>query len=183
MRDQLSEDPQLARFYINILHPASRAFEKIERRGVYVNEPKYRALGEEVAAVIQESQDKAMSLLPAKMRIKYRDRIDDQIAQGKKPAALDPEGIFLLAQRAQPQAQGPHRQDPRAVHGQVSPEAVWRRARGDGDDEALTVMDGASKTKSTFIDGFLKHLRPDGLHPTYMLFGGLWTMRPTRAAR
>ena len=31
----------------------------------------------------------------------------------------------------------------------------------------------ASKTLSTFVDGFLAHLRPDGLlHPTYMLFHG-----------
>ena len=32
---------------------------------------------------------------------------------------------------------------------------------------ALTELDGASKTLSTFVEGFLKHLRPDGrLHPS-----------------
>jgi len=37
----------------------------------------------------------------------------------------------------------------------------------------MTVGDVASKTLSTFVDGFLKHLRPDGRwHPSYMLFHG-----------
>jgi len=36
--------------------------------------------------------------------------------------------------------------------------------------KVLTELDRATKTRSTFVDGFLKHLRPDGkLHPTYYL--------------
>jgi DNA polymerase I-like protein with 3'-5' exonuclease and polymerase domains len=36
--------------------------------------------------------------------------------------------------------------------------------------EALTQADGAMKTLTTFVDGFLKHLRPDGkFHTTYFL--------------
>src|SRR5690606_18254887 len=39
--------------------------------------------------------------------------------------------------------------------------------------KALEEAGSASKTLSTFVDGFLKHLRPDGrFHPSYMLFRG-----------
>ena len=37
----------------------------------------------------------------------------------------------------------------------------------------MTEGDVAAKTLSTFVEGFLRHLRPDGrLHPSYMLFHG-----------
>ena len=39
--------------------------------------------------------------------------------------------------------------------------------------EEMTIGDTAGKTLSTFVEGFLKHLRPDGrFHPSYMLFHG-----------
>src|SRR5690606_30352374 len=85
LRDQLLEDEQLARFYVKILHPAARAFEKVERRGVCVDVDRYEELRSELQKVIKESQNQAMELLPNRMRIKYRDRIDDQLAQGKNP--------------------------------------------------------------------------------------------------
>jgi len=37
LRDQLTQDEHLTKFYMTILHPAARAFEKIERRGVLVD--------------------------------------------------------------------------------------------------------------------------------------------------
>ena len=44
LQDQLDEDPALKRFYVTILHPAARAFEKIERRGILVDQQKYHQL-------------------------------------------------------------------------------------------------------------------------------------------
>ena len=85
LRDQLLEDPPLARFYVTILHPAARAFEKLERRGVLVDQEKYHALRDELVQTIAAAETKALSLLPNKLRIKYRDRIDDQLKAGKSP--------------------------------------------------------------------------------------------------
>jgi DNA polymerase I-like protein with 3'-5' exonuclease and polymerase domains len=177
MRDELAEDPQLATFYIKILHPAARAFEKIERRGVAVDVERYKALREEVSEVIETSQQKAMELLPQRMKIKYRERIDNQLKQAKSPLLptilkeyfFTPHGLNLkpklrTEKTGEPSMQKSHLK----MFGDV-PEAMAMV-------EALTAMDTASKTRSTFIDGFLKHLRPDGrFHPSYMLFhGGLY---------
>jgi 3'-5' exonuclease len=39
LRRDLLNDPELACFYTTVLHPASRAFEKIERRGLLLQQP------------------------------------------------------------------------------------------------------------------------------------------------
>ena len=85
LRDDLGADDQLTRFYITILHPAARAFEKLERRGVLVDQEKYAVLGTDLRAIIKEGQKTCLGLLPQKMLTKYRDRISDQQAEGKNP--------------------------------------------------------------------------------------------------
>ena len=44
MQAELDEDPALKQFYVTILHPAARAFEKIERRGILVDQQKFAVL-------------------------------------------------------------------------------------------------------------------------------------------
>ena len=85
LRDELTDDPHLTAFYMKVLHPASRSFEKIERRGVHVDQEKYEILRQDVRKVIDEQYKTAVELLPNKMRIKYRDRIEDQLQAGKSP--------------------------------------------------------------------------------------------------
>lgn len=177
LRDQLMEDEQLATFYIKILHPAARAFEKLEARGVVVNREKYEVLAADVSAVIEENQAKALELLPAKMRIKYRDRIKQQIDDDKNPLLptilkeyfFSPNGLNLKPKVLTGKTQQPSMAKSHLKQFADVPDAMEML-------DALTSMDVASKTLSTFIIGFLKHLRPDGrLHPTYMLFhGGLY---------
>jgi len=174
LRDELAEDPKLTTFYIKILHPAARAFEKIERRGVLIDKDKYEALGDELRTVIKESQDKAMSLLPNRLRIKYRDRIEEQLKAGKSPLLpvilkeyfFTPYGLNLKPQQFTAKTGEPSMTKSHLRQFADVPEAKEML-------DILTEMDGASKTLSTFVEGFLKHLRPDGrLHPTYMLFHG-----------
>ena len=85
LRDELGADDQLTRFYITILHPAGRAFEKLERRAVLVDQEKYAVLGTDLKAIIKEGQKTCLGLLPQKMLTKYRDRISDQQAESKNP--------------------------------------------------------------------------------------------------
>jgi DNA polymerase I-like protein with 3'-5' exonuclease and polymerase domains len=85
MRDELLDDPHLAKFYVTILHPAARAFEKIERRGVVVDLEKYHKLGDDLAKEIKACEKAALELLPRRLRIKHRDKIEDQLADGKSP--------------------------------------------------------------------------------------------------
>mgnify|MGYP001312314899 CR=1 FL=1 len=174
LRDELAEDPQLATFYIKILHPAARAFEKIERRGILVDRDKYEALGEELRGVIKEQQDRALGLLPNRMRIKYRERIDDQVKAGKSPLLpsilkeffFTPHGLNLKPRELTDKTREPSMKKSHLRQFADVPAAMAMV-------DALTEMDSAAKTLSTFVEGFLKHLRPDGrLHPSYMLFRG-----------
>lgn len=174
LKDQLLEDEQLTTFYVNILHPAARAFEKVERRGVVIDKEKYEALGDELRTVVKQQQDAALAIIPNKMRIKYKDKIEDQIAAGKNPLTpkilkeffFTPHGLNLK---------------PKEVTAKTGePSMTKSHLRQFADNPAakemvgiLTEMDSAAKTLSTFVEGFLKHLRPDGrLHPTYFLAHG-----------
>lgn len=172
-RDDLIEDPKLAQFYINVLHPAARAFENVETRGVVVDEQKMAILREDLDATINEGYKKAVELLPYKMQVKFRERIAEQLADSKSPMLpsilqayfFSPEGLNLK---------------PKMTTAKGTPSTAKAHLKMFADVpacvdmvEALTQADVAMKTRSTFVDGFLKHLRPDGLlHPTYFLVKG-----------
>lgn len=174
LKEELLDEPALANFYVTILHPAARAFEKIERRGLLIDQNKYAIIGHDLRKTIKEQQAKALACLPNAMRIKYKERIQDQIAAGKNPLLpsilkeffFTPHGLNLkpletTEKTGEPSMTKAHLR--RFEHVSAAKSMV----------EALTEMDSASKTLSTFVDGFLKHLRPDGrFHPTYFLAHG-----------
>ena len=175
LKNELTQDAQLTKFYITILHPAARAFEKIERRGVVVDKHKSELLADELRKTIADGQKKMLELLPGKLRTKHRDKIDDQLAAGKSPLTpsilkdffFSPQGLNLKPKEVTEKTKEPS-----------LAKSHLRQFSGDSYEaglflEAMTVTDRAAKTLSTFVEGFLKHLRPDGrFHPTYMLFRG-----------
>ena len=179
LKSELTQDAALTRFYITILHPAARAFEKIERRGVVVDRHKSELLRDELKKTIDEGQKKQLSLLPAKLRIKHRDKISEQLAAGKSPLTptilkeffFSPQGLNLKPKEFTPKST-PENPNPSLAKSHL------RQFAGDSYEaglfvEAMTETDSAAKTLSTFVEGFLRHLRPDGrLHPHYMLFQG-----------
>ncbi|WP_113155981.1 DNA polymerase [Nitratireductor sp. OM-1] len=174
LRDELMDDPQLANFYITVLHPAARSFEKIERRGVLVDQEKYAVLRQDLRKSIDEAHKVTLDLLPNKMRIKYRDRIENQLQQGKSPMLpsilkeffFSPHGLNLKPKEVTAKTHEPSMAKSHLRQFANVPEASAMVA-------ALTEADSAMKTLSTFVDGFLKHLRPDGrFHTTYFLAKG-----------
>lgn len=174
LKAELLEDDDLTNFYVTVLHPAARAFEKVERRGIVIDQQKFAVLGDDLRKAINTQQAVALDVLPQKMRIKYKDRIENQIAQGKNPLLpsilqeffFTPHGLNLKPYEVTAKTQEPSMKKSHLrqfIHVPAAKAMV----------EALTEMDSASKTLSTFVDGFLKHLRPDGrLHPTYFLAHG-----------
>jgi DNA polymerase I-like protein with 3'-5' exonuclease and polymerase domains len=175
LQDELIADPELARFYVTILHPASRAFEKIERRGVLVDQEKFAVLRDDLKKAVKESQQRQLALLPPKLKIKYRERIDDQLSEGKNPMLpsilhdffFTPQGLNL-----KPQLLTPKDHKPSLAKSHLLQVADGHAAAAAFITE-MTIGDTAEKTLSTFVEGFLKHLRPDGrFHPSYMLFHG-----------
>ncbi len=174
LREGLLEDGALARFYVNILHPASRAFEKIERRGVLVDQHEFHLLRDDLKTEIAENRKLALSLMPAKLRHKHREKIEAQLAEGKSPLTpailkdffFSPTGLGLkpLMVTAKTQEPSTARAHLRMFHSNDNARAMCG---------ALETLGSAEKTLSTFVEGFLKHLRPDGLlHPSYMLHHG-----------
>ena len=173
-RDELREDDALKQFYVTILHPGARAFEKLERRGVVVDAHKMSVLASDLRKVVAFTQNRQLALLPAKMRIKYMDRIDEQLADGKNPMLpsiikeyfFSPHGLNL-----KPKTRTEKTGEPSLAKAHLRTFADNPQAKAMV--EAMTEGDSAAKTLSTFVVGFLKHLRPDGLlHPSYMLFHG-----------
>jgi len=174
LRDELLEDGELARFYIRVVHPAARAFEKLERRGVLVDQQKMAVLSTELAVEIKECELEALDLIPRRLRLKHFDKIASQRDRGKSPftPALIKEYFFTpLGLNLKPVMKTGKTNEPSTARAHLKMFAHNPLA-----SSMISVMErmgSASKTKSTFVDGFMKHIRPDGkLHPTYMLFHG-----------
>lgn len=177
LRDQLLEDGELTKFYVHIMHPSLRAFEKLERQGVLVDRERFAKLRTEVKKEMDTSYAEAVSLLPMKMQAKYRDRIAEQLADNKSPFLpsilkeffFSPSGLNLKPKMLTGKTQEPSTS--KAHLKMFAGDPVAKKMV-----ELLTTGDQASKTISTFIDGFVSHIRPDNRwHPTYMLFhGGLY---------
>jgi DNA polymerase I-like protein with 3'-5' exonuclease and polymerase domains len=175
-REELLADYRLTRFYLRVLHPAARAFEKIERRGILVDEAKYRALGEHLGTEIRRLELAALDLLPQRLKAKHRDRIADQLGKGKSPFTAKLLEDYFFS----PQGLDLHPKMVTEKTGRPSTARAHLRMFAANDDaeamcETLEALNSAAKTRSTFVEGFLQHLRPDGrLHPSYMLFHGAY---------
>lgn len=183
----LLKDRQLTNFYVKIMQPASRVFEKMERVGALVDVDYYHRLQTDVNAEIDRLRLDMLGCVPNKLRIKYKDSIHKADVDGKspfKPALLkeflfSPAGLNLKPK----------------MYTEGSYEKGGKKLKPEADRVPSTAMDhllmfddnpdaakfiglfkelgSAQKTMSTYITGFLKHLRPDGrFHGTYMLHRG-----------
>lgn len=171
---QLIAQPALARFYQRVLHPAARAFEVVERNGVLIDQEKYRALKDRLQSRIGELHREAIKLLPHRLYLKNRDKIELQVKSGKNPLTakireeyfFGPTGLNLKPRMMTEKSGKPSTS---RVHLQMFQDDPMAKAMCD----VLNELDGASKTLSTYVDGFLSHLRSDGrFHPSYMLHRG-----------
>lgn len=174
MRHQLLQDPMLARFYVKLLHPAARAFEKIERRGVLVDQSKYAELRKELigdeakgsTGLIQKLELKAKSFLPGKIKAKYADNLSLTRPNLIRDYFFSPMGLNLKPQKTTAKTKQPSTAIDHLKLFMDHPKAGPMI-------ETLRELRSAEKTLSTYVDGFLEHLRPDGrFHPTYMLYAG-----------
>lgn len=165
-KNELIQNPSLGNLYITILHPASREFERMEHGGLCVDREKLLEFGEELKAEIAGLEKQAIDLLPNRLRLKYLDKLDPDNAALKRdyffsPIGLNLEPLVVTAKTKQPSTSIKHLQRFFQV-----PEAKAMC-------EIMESLGKARKTLSTYVVGFLKHLRGDGrFHPTYFLFAG-----------
>ena len=122
---------------------------------------------------INNLQIEAMKQLGGRIVNKHRDKIGNQIDADKSPLVpsilkdyfFGTQGLNLV-----PKMRTPKTNEPTMAMSHLK---MFDHLDAKRMVEILIALNGASKTKSTFCDGFLAHIRPDGrLHPSYMLFHG-----------
>ena len=154
----------LSNFYVNILHPAARAFEKIERRGLLVDEKKYHAFGSKVKTDIDHIEAAALKMLPEGLRQKHKDDL-----KLSRPAIIRDFMFTEAGLNLKPMIT-----TPKTGIASTTRDHLKMFADHDVAGEFVDAVDKfskASKVHSTYYLGFMKHLRSDGLfHPSYKLF-------------
>lgn len=174
MRQELLKDRALSNFYVKLLQPSAKVFEKMERTGVLVDQDYYAELKSQLEVEIDRIQAEMVKLLPAKLRYKNMAFFEEARAEGKSlfkasvlkeflfsPAGLNLKPLVLTGKTKEPSTAMDHLMMLSEV-----PEATQFIA-------LLKELGSAQKVLSTYVVGFLKHLRPDGrFHGTYMLHRG-----------
>ena len=167
-RQELLKDSKLTNFYVNVLHPASMVFSKLERRGVLVDIEEYDKLEGEVASEIHRLGKEILGLIPRKLQLKYSDNLKLSRPALLRDFMFTPHGLNLKPQMFTEKSKEPSTSIEHFELFQDVPEAKKFV-------ELLGEYNSATKTMSTYIIGFRKHLRVDGkFHPTYLLFKGAY---------
>jgi DNA polymerase I-like protein with 3'-5' exonuclease and polymerase domains len=191
MKAELLKEPGLARFYINILHPATRAFEMIEAGGVCVDLPAYKELKVDVEKEIDTLVEKGKAIIGGRLFAKHRDESKRGEINLKKPSLLkdflfSPTGLNIKPMawtNGTVETAKALKIHPSQVE-DAEPSTAFDDLRKIDHPAAKPLIDllddygSATKTSETFIDGFLECLRSDSrYHPTYFLFKGKYQDR------
>ena len=169
-RDKLKQDHALANFYTTILHPAARAYESVERTGIYVDVPYMAWRRDELVVEIKRLEKAAKEIIGGRLIAKHKDRKTGDLNIGK--ASLLKDFMFSsMGLNLRPKMRTGKTDEPST--------ALDHLLQFDKDPKAkefiavLKAYTGACKTHSTYIVGFLKHLRRDGrFHPSYFMHSG-----------
>jgi DNA polymerase I-like protein with 3'-5' exonuclease and polymerase domains len=161
--EALRKQPRLARFYSMILHPAARAYEEVERCGVVVDLKKYSAFGDSLDASILGLKQSIWGLMPQSICDKYKGN-DGIVPNMVVDFMFSKHGLNLKPQMVTEKSKAPST-------------SIDHLEMFNKDERAKPFVDSyrelmaTSKMKSTYVTGFLSHLRSDGrLHPTYFLY-------------
>ena len=166
LRKDLMKRKRLRRFYQELLHPAMIAVTKMEHRGMCVDQQTYADLGYQLDQQMEKSLEEMREHMTGHLLHKYKDNPDPtrpvvirDFLFNKRYLGLTPK--ILTEKTKEPSTAGEHF-EMFADHKVAGPFI-----------ESLITYRQAQKTKSTYVDGFVKHLRSDGrFHPSYLLFRG-----------
>lgn len=165
-KKELAKDQKLIHFYVNLLHPSSKVFEKMERTGVHIDYPYFMKLQDELKTEIGRLDMAMKKLIPRKLAHKYADNFSLTRPALLKDFLFSPAGLNLKpTQFTEKSGEPSTAMDHLLTFGDnaVAMEFI----------SLLSESNSAAKTLSTFVVGFLKHLRSDGrFHPSYKLARG-----------
>lgn len=171
VRQELLASPALAHFYVTLVHPASLAFSRLEQRGVLASRARFEALRVELegedgrGGALADLDRQVLGLLPGRLRMKYADNLSVRPAL-LKDFFFGTGGLALKPRLATPRTGEPSTAKAHLAMFHDVPAAAAMVA-------VLEARSAAAKILSTYVKGFLKHLRADDrFHPSYMLFAG-----------
>ena len=170
-RKLLLQDTALAGFYVNILHPAARAYELVERGGVCVDKAEFDQLEADLIADLHRLTNEAKKVVGGLLVAKHYDA--DKIGGLNLTKAslindfmFSPQGLNLKPKMLTEKTKAPV----------TSMEHLEMFKGVEEAKEFVSLMSefsATNKTLSTYIVGFRQHIRSDGrMHPTYFLFAG-----------
>ena len=166
LRKNLMPQKRLRRFYTELLHPAQHAVRKMEQRGMVIDPDEYIRLDEEVSQQMNDDLVTMIDCLPTYLKHRYM----HDLRPTRPKIAFD----FLFSYRGL--NINPHMVTDKTKMPSMSAEHL--QMFEDHPDagpfiKAMISYTRGSKIKSTYIDGFMAHVRSDGrFHPSYMLFRG-----------
>jgi DNA polymerase I-like protein with 3'-5' exonuclease and polymerase domains len=173
---ELLQDPELTRFYVTILHPASRAFEQIEQGGIVVDLPKFKELKADLELEQHRLIKKAHGILGGRIVAKHYDSsriggLNLTKASLLKDFMFSPMGLNLKPKLFCEKDDKEGNKVPSTALEHLEMFADHPDAK---DFVQLIAEYGSvTKTYTTYVVGFMEHIRSDGrMHPTYFLFAG-----------
>jgi DNA polymerase I-like protein with 3'-5' exonuclease and polymerase domains len=173
---ELLKDPALTRFYCTILHPASRAFEKIEQGGVLVDMDAMKELKSDLEVEQRRLIREACKVLGGRIVAKHMDSSKvGGINLGKasllKDFMFSPMGLNLKPKQFCPKPDRDGNPVPSTAMDHLEMFLTVPEAKPF--IELLDEYGQCTKTYNTYVVGFSQYIRSDGrFHPTYYLFVG-----------
>ncbi len=176
MKVELLEDPALAKFYVNILHPAARAFELVERGGIFIDPEKFRALEADLETEALKIVHKAKQIVGGRLVAKHQDEekaggLNITKASFINDYMFSPMGLDLKPMDFTPKLKKDGSKNP-----STSLDSLMKFKDIPEASEFIKLMGeygSLTKTLGTYVRGFMKCVRSDGkFHPNYWFFVG-----------
>ena len=175
MREELLQDDKLTKFYINVLHPAARAYEVVEQTGLLLDVPYYLELEYTLETELERLRKLGLSLLPWRMVEKHRKTGNLNLTKASliNDYMFSPQGLNLKPKMTTKTTGAP---STAAEH-----LAMFAESKRAGPFvKILQEYADISKTLSTYVikrddngvakGGFLFHMKNDcRFHPTHFL--------------
>lgn len=162
----LLQDTKLSSLYVKILHKANVVFVDLEKTGVYVDLDYMDSLRNKLNLEIDHIRQQIFELFPKAMHDKYGDGLSLTKSSVISDYMFSKLGLNLKPKMTTAKSGAP---STAAAHLMMFEEVKSA-------EKFLALYKehtSAVKTLSTYVDGFLNHVRSDGrYHPTYILYKG-----------
>ena len=183
-RKYFNKHPELRNFYVKLLHPTGKAFHEIEALGCFIDVDHYSKLNLTLTSMIKKSRKKALKKIPKALLEKHTPKKDKEFNLSK--ASFLKDFLFAKDENDEPLGLG---LKPKLWTDKAKDKS-WKYASTAANHlamlrtskKAIPFLDCveeftlASKVLSTYVDGFMKHLRSDGrFHPSFFLYKGEYT--------